>query len=88
MEVCHGPNGVDNNSINNLRYDTHKANINEATPTRKDIRAVKCGDGRVFFSITEAALHTGASRSKIVECCRGRRNKSGGLTWSYYENDW
>jgi hypothetical protein len=30
MEVCHGPGGPGDNRPSNLRYDTHKANIEEA----------------------------------------------------------
>lgn len=30
MEVCHGPGGPDDNRLGNLRYDTHRANMEEA----------------------------------------------------------
>ena len=49
-------------------------------------RAVICLETlQVFETLTEAHNKTGASASKICECCRGRREKAGKLHWMYYD---
>ena len=36
-----------------------------------------------FYSMANAARETGTSRTKIVLCCKGKRNTSNGFRWSY-----
>lgn len=46
-------------------------------------RKVICNEtGEVFESITEAALRTGAPRTKIPMVCLGKRKHAGGFSWS------
>jgi hypothetical protein len=42
------------------------------------------GEILVFESAVEASKKYGFDESHIIKCCRGRRNKHKGYTWSYY----
>ncbi len=49
-------------------------------------RPVRCIDTAVVYpSIAEAAKATGSHAELIVNCCRGRMNKTNGLHWAYEE---
>lgn len=36
-----------------------------------------------YNSVKEAAEKTGTSRTNLIKCCRGQRNKAGGFIWKY-----
>ncbi len=86
LEVCHGELGKINNSIENLRYDTHSANKLDC---RRDdngrFRPVQRSDGLEFINIAMASEFTGCNQSHITNVCRGRHNTCGGYGWSYLE---
>jgi group I intron endonuclease len=41
---------------------------------------------RIFTTAKEASEITKTNRSTICECCKGRRNSSGGYKWCYYNS--
>lgn len=84
-EVCHGPKGILDNSITNLRYGTRSENQQDRVRdgTSRSIPIVR-SDGVEFDSATQAAIITGCNRSDITACCKGRRYKTiGGFKWGY-----
>ena len=44
-----------------------------------------CETSRLYRTLSEAALATGANASKICECCNGKRKTSGNFHWKYVE---
>lgn len=84
MEVCHGLNGHLDNSVSNLRYDTHTNNLLDR---RRDGthsgRCVKRSDGVEFINMHVAAEESGCHSSSICEVCRGKRKSAGGYGWEY-----
>jgi len=84
QEVCHGPNGKDDNSPSNLSYGTRVDNMQDRfrDGTYK-LRSVKRGDGTVFGSIKEAAKLTGCDPGNIGRVCRGKSLTAGGFEWEY-----
>jgi hypothetical protein len=88
------------NHKNGLRHDNRPGNLEWVTCSENNLhrrRVLKGGGGRpklpvvcidtgkTYPSITEAAEATGSSLEKIVECCKGRRNKTNDLRWAYAE---
>lgn len=89
-EVCHGPGGQTDNSVGNLRYDTHANNIREACDdNHAQTRCVRRSDGREFVSVSEARRCTPNTGNHISAVCSGKRKSAGGYGWSYCneEND-
>jgi hypothetical protein len=41
--------------------------------------------GMTYLSLTDASAQTGVSRPNIGHCCRGSREKAGGLHWQFVE---
>lgn len=58
-----------------------KKHISEAQPHRKRVICVETGE--TFESFADAARKTGLNRTKIVSCCTGKRNTTGGLHFQY-----
>ena len=90
-EVCHGLEGKQCDSVNNLRYDTHSNNAldryEEGTMKNKPVRR---SDGREYRSAQEASRLTGATSAEIGKVCRkykspsGKRNlTAGGYSWEF-----
>ena len=50
MEGCHGPGGVRDNSVSNLRWDTRSANIQDAVRdgTHHQSSKAKCAEGHAY----------------------------------------
>lgn len=84
MEVCHGPNGKQDNSVSNLRYGTHSENQQDRfrDGTSRNIPVVS-GDNTSFVGAKEAGLKSGCNPSHITACCKGKRKTAGGHTWRY-----
>lgn len=68
---------------NHIRTEQHRQNISRVH--QKPIEQLDLLGTVItkFPSGIDAEKATGASRSKICECCKGRRNKAGGFRWRY-----
>lgn len=82
--VCHGPAGMYDNSVSNLRWDDNKGNQHD----RRDNgpfcpRRVVRSDGREYASMAAAAEDTGCMSTTISDVCRGKGRTAGGYGWKY-----
>lgn len=78
---------------NRLRKSEAMKNVVRSPEHRMNIARAKCKvvlqldeTGEViatFPSAIDAQKHTGVSRSKICECCKGKRTKAGGFGWRH-----
>jgi len=86
QEVCHGSNGVVDNSVSNLSYGTRLKNqrdrYRDGTYNGKRVRR---GDGIEFISTREAAEKSNCHHANISYVCNGKRKTAGGYGWSYVE---
>lgn len=89
MEVLHGPAGIKDNSLNNLRYGTKSQNakdrMRDGTQHDRSKKVIR-EDGEVFSSLTAAAKASGATVANICSVCRGNRSRAGGFSWFYNES--
>lgn len=86
-EACHGSGGNTDNSLDNLRWDTHESNCCDRFNDGFDPRLrVKRSDGEEFDSIKEAAKFTGCNNGSISYVCNGKRNRAGGFGWEYIDS--
>ena len=92
MEVLHENSTPSDNRLENLRWDTHEANMND--PRFKDLlseimtnrpdksMSVLCIETTVVYpSVREAERLTGVSNSDISRCINGKRKSAGGFHW-------
>lgn len=80
MEVCHGPGGMDDCSLANLRYDTHGEN--ELDKRRHGGRSESCGRGHLLIDANLTHPRGSRSRRQCRACScavmwRSRRRKRG-----------
>lgn len=68
-----------------FNYD--KALRNRNRPSRLGIKVVRVNDGRVFNSITEAALALNCSSSSISRVCSGKQKQTKGMVFKYADDD-
>ena len=84
LEVCHGPNGQMDNSVGNLRYDTHS---NNGLDKRRDGthrgRCVRRSDSVEFINLHVAAEESGCHYTNIWLVCNNKRKTAGGYGWEY-----
>lgn len=89
QEVDHIDRNPSNNSVDNLRWVSHRENMRN---TNQPIRKVKCWDtGEIFNSVTEVfekfKKPGQKSRQGLYECLAGRSNSWHGLTFVYLEEE-
>lgn len=61
----------------------HKDKISKSQPARA--RVINLTTGKVFTSMTDAALFYKVQRVNIGKVCRGEREMAGGFKWAYAE---
>ena len=89
-EVDHVDNNVTNNVVTNLRWLTHKENLDKSFALNHQVRprqAVYQFDTkgcliRQYESVNEAFRQTKIRH--ISECATGKRKTAGGFKWSYH----
>jgi len=84
LEVCHGPNGVADNSISNLSYGTHSENeLDKRREGTDGGRKVVRSDGVEFVNMCEAAEESDCYAGNICFVCKGKSKTAGGYGWRY-----
>ncbi len=87
LEICHGPKGVEDNSLSNLSYDTHIQNCLDKRRDGTDGgRCVVRSDGVKFNSMRESAEKSDCRRQNISGVCRGKAKTAGGYGWRYCDD--
>lgn len=92
MEMCHNDGDSFNDQLDNLRYDTHNANMQDASRHgvmtggdhkpklgRGEVYSIRAGFASGKHSRQELAEEYGVSRSLISHVLRGQRPYEGGL---------
>jgi hypothetical protein len=90
-EVCHGPNGKQDNRPANLSYGTRSQNqfdrYRDGTGGNKPVRR---SDGKEYLSAAIASRETGICMSTISAVCNKyvrpngkRRSTAGGFSWEF-----
>ena len=86
-EVCHGPNGSEDNSVDNLCYGNKEDNARDKVRDNTVYnRRVRRSDNIEFDSVKQAEEFSdkmGIPAANIPAACRGRIKTSGGYGWSY-----
>lgn len=85
--VCHGVNGIYDNSLQNLRYDTRSNNNLDCyrDGTMLDARPVRRSDGKEYPSLHSAAREIGVHVTSICDALKGRSKTCAGFTWEYVQ---
>lgn len=85
-------NGIrDDNRVENIEWSTcsennlHRRRVLKGGGGRPPQPVVCLTTGERYSSITEASNTTGCILEKIVDVCKGRRTKTGGMRWAYEE---
>ena len=95
LEVLHKNNTPSDNRLENLKWGTHRENLND--PHRKLLASdvmtnhpdlsipVLCIEtGEVYPSVNEASRQTGIKQPSISACCNSRRKTAGGYHWAKF----
>jgi hypothetical protein len=87
LEVCHGPNGVADNSVSNLCYGTKSQNSLDRRRDGTDGgRKVVRSDGVEFRSLAIAAEESDCKYQNIWRVCAGKVQTAGGYGWRYRDD--
>ena len=95
--VDHIDTNILNNKAENLRWCTHKENVNNPLSIEKKqgknnynakpiLQFTLNGEFiRRWDCIIDASKELGCSHGNISSCCNGKRNYCGGFIWKYYD---
>lgn len=88
-EVCHNDGDTHNNDVSNLRWDTHKSNVDDAIEhgvyRSGNVKRVVRDDGIEFDSVADAARSVNRTRKAVCNHLAGRSKHAGGHTFAYLE---
>jgi hypothetical protein len=93
-QVHHIDDNKLNNSLNNLRWGTHRMNQEDAERNKVEGYAHRCpvvgthlksGETREYPSLTDVS-RDGFNISNVRQCCKGRRHKAHGYKWRYKDD--
>jgi len=91
-EACHGDKGRLRNHVDNLRWDTRKANAADRVRSGRNgnwrripspCRRVRRSDGAEWKTAACAGRELGLVATSIARVCRGVRKTYAGYGWSY-----
>lgn len=88
--INHKDENKSNNHVDNLEWCTQHYNIHYGTGLHRRIitqyKPVICVEkGIIYPSQIEAGKQLGMCHRHINDCCKGRRNTTGGYHWKYAE---
>lgn len=88
LYVLHGEKGPKNNSVSNLKYGSQHENLMDCYrdgTIHSQSRRVRCSNGKIYPSLSEAARQTNTKHNRISQVCRGERRTTGGFRWEYVD---
>lgn len=89
-QVNHIDKNREHNYVTNLEwctslYNLQYSNIIKNLSKTKYKKIICNTTGEIFDSIKSASEKYNLQHSNIIKCCKGERNMTGGLKWSYYD---
>lgn len=88
LEVLHKNSVASDNRLENLKWDTHKANMNDehfiglmTNHPDKSMPVLCVETGVVYPSVHEASRQTGIKQPSISNCINGKYKTAGGFHW-------
>lgn len=87
QECRHLDGNCQNNRLDNLKWGTRSENardrVRHGWRSQPQMKPVRCGDGRIFESVSAAARATGNLQGNVSNICIRGRGTLKGLTFEY-----